>query len=558
MDTGPNQVAIVLENISKSFGKVRALSNVTIKVNEGEILALLGENGAGKSTLMKILSGLYQPDSGRILISDRWLSQLPESQRVKNQNGDITEGLHEITISNPREGMLLGIGMVYQHFQLVESLTVAENITLGDEIVKSKFVIDDELMFETIRTLSEKYGLPIDPKAKVEDLPVGLKQRVEILKQLYRKANLIIFDEPTAVLTPLEVEELFNTMQELKKAGKSMIFISHKLREPLAIADRIVVMRKGEVVGETTPSTTTMADLATMVVGKKIVSSAERAKTQTHQVLFEVRGLTLENPSSPKPLLNNISFKVHTHEILGIAGIEGNGQTEMVDTLVGLRKPSSGSIVFSPHEGQTVDFTSLSTQEILNSGIAYIPEDRGTQGLVQDFNITENVWLAFHGSPETAQKYAEGQQKTHNIQSKIFLPLQLMKTTSSKIVNTFNVKAQSINQQIKNLSGGNQQKVILGREFAKNPKLVIASQPTRGVDIGVMEQVHTNLINLRNEGAGIVLVSADLDEILKLADRIVILYEGQIVGEMNSGELDLEELSHLMISGTYSEEENTK
>lgn len=542
MAEGNTQDVIVkFEKISKRFGKVQALDNVSVEIRKGEILALLGENGAGKSTLMKILSGLHQPDHGTIYMDKHWLRHA-EDQEKKLITGDPVGNLVPIKIPNPREGMLLGIGMVYQHFQLVEPLSVAENITLGNEIA-GKVFIDKEKTNKTIKDLSEKYGMPIDPEKPVEELPVGLKQRVEILKQLYRKADLLILDEPTAVLTPLEVQELFETMKELKRDGKSMIFISHKLKEPLQIADRIVVMRKGKVVGETTPSQTNERELASMVVGKKVGTQLERPPATNQRDLLVVKNLTLEHPESQKPLIDDVSFTVKTHEILGVAGVEGNGQTELIDLLVGLRKPSSGSILFHPTEEETKDFTQSTTKDILTSGVAYIPEDRATQGLVKDFSITENVWLAFHSD---AKPVVNGKPKPAD---KVFLPLRVMKSVAKKVVDQFNVRTSSIDQQVKNLSGGNQQKVILGREFAKDPQLVIASQPTRGVDIGVMEQVHQNLIDLRNKNAGILLVSADLDEVLKLSDRLIILYEGKVVGEMTREEVEIERLSRLMISG---------
>ncbi len=542
MEKGNSQDVIVkLDRISKRFGSVQALDNVSVEIRKGEILALLGENGAGKSTLMKILSGLYQPDHGKIFMNKNWFSHA-EDKEDKLILGHGEGGFLHIKIPNPREGMLLGIGMVYQHFQLVEPLTVAENITLGNEIA-GKVFIDRRKTYETIQQLGERYGMQIDPEQKVEDLPVGLKQRVEILKQLYRKADLLILDEPTAVLTPLEVKELFETMRELKRDGKSMIFISHKLKEPLEIADRIVVMRKGKVVGETTPTETDEQELANLVVGKEVGSQLERPPAKEQRDLLIVENLTLEHPDSEKPLIDNVSFTVKTHEILGVAGVEGNGQTELIDLLVGLRKASDGKIIFHPSEHESIDFIQCSTDKILTSGVAYIPEDRATQGLVKEFSIMENVWLAFHSDPKPVNN---GQVKPTE---KVFLPIRIMKSIAKKVVDTFNVKASSINQQVKDLSGGNQQKVILGREFAKKPQLVIASQPTRGVDIGVMEQVHTNLINLRNRDAGILLVSADLDEVLKLSDRLVIMYEGKIVGEMKRDEVNIERLSRLMISG---------
>ena len=467
--------------------------------------------------------------------------------------------------------MKLGIGMVYQHFQLVEPFTVTENITLGKEFTHRipmgsdrKFpsiILNNKLASEVIKSLSEEYGLPINPDAMVEDLSVGLRQRVEILKQLYRDAELLILDEPTAVLTPSEVENLFKTMKMLKTAGKSLIFISHKLREPLAIADRIVVMRKGKIVGEIKPDEATEEILAEMVVGRKVLQQLDRKKFgKKEEIVLNVQNLSIYNPVTQDILVKNASFQVSKHQIVGIAGVQGNGQTELAEAIVGLRKITNGNINLIQEDGTSILLSDKTTLEILNSGVAVIPEDRSTQGLILDFQIDENVWLGFHGSDvsEINDSDKRDQESKFNdlmarMRSSLMIPINLMEKLAHTVVDQFEVMTVSIHSKLRNLSGGNQQKVLLGREFAKHPIFIIASQPTRGVDIGIMEKVHQELINKRNEGAAILLISSDLDEVLKLSDYILVMYEGKIAGSGGINELSVAQISRLMTTGRDKE-----
>ena len=555
-----DDIILQIKNISKSFPGVLALNDVSIDIKKGEILAILGENGAGKSTLMKILSGLYQYDQGKILIDKQWF-----------QNDVSNNNLSEIQFNEPLDAIKLGIGQVYQHFQLVGPFSVGENITLGKEFTKNKVklgpinfplnpLIDEKETNLQIEELSKKFGLPIDPSILVEDLPIGLKQRTEILKQLYRQAELLILDEPTAVLTPTEVDELFKTMRSLKESGKSIIFISHKLKESLEIADRIVVLRKGEVVGETTPGTISEKELAEMLVGRRLLSTLERKDLEIGNAILSVSNLHLslnqneeneENEGFHKYILKDINFKIHQNQIVGVVGVQGNGQSELLDCLVGMKKPTSGNIKLNLNE--EVDLIDFSTLDILTSSVAYIPEDRNIQGLILDFNLSENSWLAFHGySALTKINYIETNQ---NFFQKLLLPLKKMKTIAINIVKNYEVKTPSIFSSMRNLSGGNQQKVLIGREFAKNPDLIIAAEPTRGVDIGVMEKVHLELIQKRDNGSGILLVSSDLDEIFKLSDYILIMYEGQIVGQGKLSDMNLDHISQLMTFGQKISEE---
>ena len=561
IDSQHDDIILQIKNISKSFPGVLALNDVSIDIKKGEILAILGENGAGKSTLMKILSGLYKYDQGKILVDKQWF-----------QNDVSNNNLSEIQFNEPLDAIKLGIGQVYQHFQLVGPFTVGENITLGKEFTKNKVkfgpinfplnpLIDEKETNLQIEELSKKFGLPIDPSILVEDLPIGLKQRTEILKQLYRQAELLILDEPTAVLTPTEVDELFKTMRSLKESGKSIIFISHKLKESLEIADRIVVLRKGEVVGETTPGTISEKELAEMLVGRRLLSTLERKVLEIGNAILSVSNLHLslnqneeneENEGFHKYILKDINFKIHQNQIVGVVGVQGNGQSELLDCLVGMKKPTSGNIKLKLNE--EVDLIDFSTLDILTSSVAYIPEDRNIQGLILDFNLSENSWLAFHGySALTKINYIETNQ---NFFQKLLLPLKKMKTIAINIVKNYEVKTPSIFSSMRNLSGGNQQKVLIGREFAKNPDLIIAAEPTRGVDIGVMEKVHLELIQKRDNGSGILLVSSDLDEIFKLSDYILIMYEGQIVGQGKLSDMNLDHISQLMTFGQKILEEN--
>lgn len=538
-----------MRGITKEFPQVLACNNIDLTINNGEILALLGENGAGKSTLMKILSGLYQAEAGEIHADRDWFLGNTAEGRVRS--------LIQTKVGNPREAIKIGIGMVHQHFQLVEPFTVTENIILGREFTKGRLpILDTELAETEIREFSRRYGLPIDPTAIIEDLPIGLRQRVEILKQLYRRAQLLIFDEPTAVLTPTEVGQLFKTMRKLKESGKSIIFISHKLKETLEIADRIVVLRKGEVVGQTFPNKVNERQLAEMLVGRKLVQSLERQETGHGKPVLSVNNLVIRDLNK-REVVRQVSFQVHEGEILGVAGVQGNGQTELTEALVGLRKDIDGSILLYPYGKEpAVDLTTKSTLNILKEPIAYIPEDRQVQGLITDFKIDENSWLGFYHSSGKAMDYVEDPQETpegHSHKGGLaqiyLLPKSLMNQLAEKIINVFDVKAHGPEVLVGNLSGGNQQKVLLGRELAKRPSLIIASQPTRGVDIGAAERVHQELMRMRNTGSGILLVSADLDEVLKLSDRIIIFYEGEIVGAGPLKEMPLSKISELMTSG---------
>lgn len=553
-----DDLIINLEGISKSFPGVKALDNVSVGIRKGEILAILGENGAGKSTLMKILAGLYQPDAGYIQVNTSWFKDVTTSDKE----------LQQIEIANPRMAMKMGIGMVYQHFQLVEPLNVTDNITLGLEITKGKtIIINKEESISKVREIGEKFSMPIDPLSIVEELPVGLRQRVEILKQLYRNAELLILDEPTAVLTPLEVEGLFKTIKSLKAAGKSIIFISHKLKEPIAIADRIVVMRKGKFVGEIMPKDATTEILAEMVVGKKVLRQINRKELEVGDKVLSVQNIDFKDPVDSHPLLNNFSMDVFKNRIVGVAGVQGNGQTELVDCIIGLKKQDGGNIYFYDKQMNEHDFSKMNTLKRLHLGIGYIPEDRNDQGLIADLPLTENIWLGFHGKSTSERlkmekEYdVEKKSKENPIQeflskmsNSLLLPFQLMSKMTKKIMDQFEVMTSSENAQVGNLSGGNQQKILLGREFAKNPNLIIASQPTRGVDVGVMEKVHQELVKRRNDGAAILLISSDLDEILYLADYIIIMYEGSIVGEGTLEELSVKTISELMTGGIIEEE----
>lgn len=542
-----------VDGITKEFPGVRANDSVTFDIYAGEILSILGENGAGKSTLMKILSGLYKPDSGSLLCALNWF---------KNTNEPMGEGLTEVYFSSPNDSINLGIGMVHQHFNLVENMSVMENIVLGKEFTRSFFnisLIDQEKANNEIRALSKKFGLAIEPTAIIEDLPVGLKQRTEILKQLFRDAKLFIFDEPTAVLTPSEVDELFKTFEELKKEDKTIIFISHKLKESLAISDRIIVMRNGKLIGETFPAESTEESLAEMMVGRRVLLQMKRKEIEPGLPVLEVSDLYIKDKHD-RFAVNNVNFVVHENEVVGVAGVQGNGQTELINGIMGMipKNNINGSIkyYFESNKESCRELIRQPTLKILQEGIAYIPEDRTTQGIISEFQISENSWLGgFLNYPGMARKHLkdsnkkrqESKKKQHTY--KFLLPKKLMNLFASQIAKDMDVATPDLKTTIKSLSGGNQQKVILGREFAKNPRLIIASQPTRGVDIGVTERVRNALIDMRNSGSGVFLISSDLDEVLALSDYLLVMYEGKIVGEGPITEFSLENLSKLMTTG---------
>ncbi len=472
---------VVMEHITKRFPGVVANEDVSLEVRAGEVHALIGENGAGKSTLMRVLYGMYPADEGTILV---------KGETVK--------------ISSPRVAIQHGIGMVHQHFVLVDPFTVTENVILGDE---GGAILDMGAAHEKVGELARIYGFHVLPSAVVEDLSVGEEQRVEILKALYRGVDLLILDEPTAVLTPLEANELFENLRRLRDDGKAIVFISHKLDEVLDIADRITVLRRGRVVGETKPSETSKAKLAEMMVGRPVLFRLEKPEVEAGEPVLEVEGLLGEGK------LNGISLQVRAREILGIAGVEGNGQRELAEALIGLRPPAAGSIKLAGE-----DIAGWSVAEIRNAGVAYIPEDRQEQGLVLSMTLWENAVL---GRADDAPFAGRGG----------FLFIQKIKDMAQRLVRLFDVRAKTINVDASTLSGGNQQKLILARELDTSPKLLIASQPTRGLDVGAIEFVWRQILDQKEEGRAVLLISAELDEIYALSDRIVTIYEGRITGE---------------------------
>ena len=472
---------VMMEHITKRFPGVVANADVSLEIHAGEVHALIGENGAGKSTLMRVLYGMYPADEGRIVV-----------------NGE------DIKITSPRVAIANGIGMVHQHFVLVDPFTVTENVILGEE---GRSVIDIDAAHEKVAALANTYGFQVLPTAVVEDLSVGEEQRVEILKALYRGVDLLILDEPTAVLTPLEAKDLFGNLRRLRDDGKAIVFISHKLDEVLDIADRITVLRRGEIVGETRPAETTKAKLAEMMVGRPVLFRLDKPVVEIGEPVLEVDGLSGEGK------LNDISLQVREREILGIAGVEGNGQRELAEALIGLRHPAAGSIRLAGR-----DIAGWSVAEIRNAGVAYIPEDRQEQGLVLDMTLWENTLLGREDDKPFSGRSG-------------FLFIQKIKEVARKLVKAFDVRARSINVNASTLSGGNQQKLVLARELDTSPKLLVASQPTRGLDVGAIEFVWRQILRQKEEGRGVLLISAELDEIYALSDRILTIYEGRITGE---------------------------
>ena len=482
---------IELKEISKSFGPVAANTKINLSVSSGEVLGLLGENGAGKTTLMNILTGLYQPDSGQILIRDQ-----------------------EREFYNPRDAIKNGIGMVHQHFMLVPVFSVSENVILGNEPITNVNRINLKRAREEVLKISSKYNLDVDPDELVERLPVGVQQRVEIIKILFREAELLIFDEPTAVLTPQEVLDFFRIVNNLKKSGKAIIFITHKLHEVIQICDRINVLRRGKMVGEANPKKTSNSELAELMVGRSVNLKTKRPKINRGKVLLETKNLQVM--SNKKEMgLSNINLKLHENEILGIAGVQGNGQTEFIEALTGLRKISSGEISYFDKR-----YTNLSPRKIHKMGIKHIPEDRQKQGLINEFSIIENVVL---------NTYYEDA-----FSNNISLNWNSAKSEAARVMKQFDVRASSETIPANNLSGGNQQKLVIGREMSRKINLLIASQPTRGVDVGSIEYIHSQIISARNAGIGILLNSTELEEIIALSDRIIVFFEGKIVAELSS------------------------
>lgn len=494
-----------LRNITKTFGSVTANDSVSISVKKGTIHAIVGENGAGKSTIMRIAYGFYNADSGEIYCDGK-----------------------AVSIRNPHDAIELGIGMVHQHFMLVDTMTVAENIILGAE-TGTGAKLDLERAIADIERLSDQLKLEIDPRALIENLSVGQQQRVELLKALYRNAETLILDEPTAVLSPQEVEEFFGILRRMKEQGKTIIIITHKLDEVLAISDEVTVMRDGRSVGNVKTSETTAKDLARMIVGRDVLLRVEKAEAAPTEVVLDVRGLIVKGKHGSS--VNGVSFVVKAGEIVGVAGIEGNGQTELIESLSGLSRVSGGQVFF-----QGNDVTNFSARQLKELRIAHIPEDRQKRGLLMNSDLAENSILGVHYRPPAVA--AAGFMDNSAIQKRV-----------GEIIENFDVRPPDPSLSAKALSGGNQQKLIIGREFDLKPRLLLVSQPTRGVDIGAIEFIHRKLIELRDSGSAVLLVSAELEEVTALADRLLVIREGEIVGEVDPRTTSAEEIGLMMTGG---------
>lgn len=492
-----------LKGITKRFPGVLANDNINLTLNKGEIHALLGENGAGKSTLMNILYGLYDPDEGEIFVDDE-----------------------KINVSSPRDAIARGIGMVHQHFMLVPVFTVTENVMLGDETTRLGGFLDRKSPADRIREISDEYSLEVDPDSYVRDLPVGVQQRVEIIKLLYREADILILDEPTAVLTPQEVDELFTIMRSLVNSGKSIIFITHKLREVLTFADRITVIRGGKVVGTTTPKEADQNQLAAMMVGRDVSLELNKNPANIKDKVLEVQDLVVLNDLN-HTAVNKVSFDVSSGEILGIAGVQGNGQTELVKAITGLSHPVEGKIDLL---GQNISRATPRT--ITELGSAHIPEDRQQDGLVLTATIADNMVLnTYYLNP-----FAKG----------VVIQEDQVRDNAEKIINNFDVRTPSALIPVGSLSGGNQQKVIVGREFSRPIEFLIAAQPTRGLDVGSIEYIHNRLLEKREDGCAILLVSTELDEVMELSDRIAVMFDGEIIAVVDAEGATKEQIGLLM------------
>ena len=497
-------------NIRKEFPGILANDDITLGLRKGEVHALLGENGAGKSTLMSILFGLYQPDAGQI--------------RIRGT---------EVRIDNPNTANALGIGMVHQHFKLVHNFTVTENIVLGMEPT-SGLVLSLKEASRRIKALSEQYGLNVEPDALIEDISVGMQQRVEILKMLYRNAEVLIFDEPTAVLTPQEIQDLLKIMRNLISEGKSIILITHKLKEIKAIADRCTVIRRGKYIGTVDVKESDEARMAEMMVGRQVSFTVEKAAREPGRVILKIDNLSVNNARKVQAL-KNFSIELRSGEILGVAGVEGNGQSELIEALTGLRKIESGSIWL---DGK--DLTQRSIRERIQSGMAHIPEDRQKRGLVLDYSLEENFILEAHREAPFSKNG--------------FLDRNAIRQHAETLIAAFDVRSgEGAVSKARTLSGGNQQKAIIGREFDRNPELLIAVQPTRGLDVGSIEYIHKRLVEQRNSGKAVLLISLELDEILDLSDRIAVVNNGELIGIVDAATTNEKEVG-LMMAGCRKED----
>lgn len=497
---------IEMNHITKKFGDFKANDDITLQVRKGEIHALLGENGAGKSTLMSVLFGLYQPEAGEIKI-----------------NGQT------VAINNPNDANALGIGMVHQHFKLVHNFTVIESIVLGHETVKYGCLKMDEARKKVIE-LSERYRLKIDPDAYISDITVGMQQRVEILKMLYCDNSILIFDEPTAVLTPQEIDELMKIMKKLVEEGRSIIFITHKLNEIKAVADRCSVLRKGRYMGTIDVATTTKEEMSEMMVGRKVNFIINKKDIKPGDPVLTVKNLSVKSTYHKKDAVKNVSFDVKKGEILCVAGIDGNGQSELVYGITGLMPLSNGQILLN---GQ--DITNATIRQRCLLGMAHIPEDRHRDGLVLDYTLEENVVL---------QSYYTDRFQKHG-----FLKFDAIKEYAQYLIKKFDIRSShGATSIVRGMSGGNQQKAIIARELDRNPEIVVAVQPVRGLDVGAIEYIHKQLVAQRDAGKGVLLVSLELDEVMDVSDRIIVMYEGEIVADVNPHEITVEELG-LYMSG---------
>ncbi len=506
------EYAIEMRNITKRFPGIIANDNITLQLKKGEIHALLGENGAGKSTLMSVLFGLYQPEEGEILKDGK-----------------------KVEINDPNDANELGIGMVHQHFKLVECFSVLDNIILGVETTKGGFLQKEEARKKVV-ALSEKYGFAVDPDAIIEDVTVGMQQRTEILKMLYRDNDILIFDEPTAVLTPQEIQELMTIMKNLAAEGKSILFITHKLAEIMQVSDRCTVLRKGKYVGTVETKDTTPEKLSAMMVGRDVNFVVEKKSARPGEVVLDIQGMTVASRHHKNNAVNNVSLQVRRGEITCIAGIDGNGQTEFVYGLTGLEPLKSGTITMN---GKNI--TNMPIRKRLVSGMSHIPEDRHKHGLVLDYSLEDNIVLERYFEPEFTNKLG-------------FLKRKEIREYANRLIDQYDVRSgQGPVTIARSMSGGNQQKAIVAREIDKSPELLVAVQPTRGLDVGAIEYIHKQLVAQRDAGKGVLLVSLELDEVMNVSDRILVMYEGEIVGEFDPSKVTVEELG-LYMAGSRRKE----
>ncbi len=503
-----NKIVLEVKGLTKQFPGVLANDNINFDLHKAEIHALLGENGAGKSTLMNLIYGLHNADKGEILVNGKTAA-----------------------IESPKDSIALGIGMVHQHFMLIPVFTVAENVMLGDETVKNGS-LDRTAVAARINEISKQYSLDVDPNAIVGSLPVGIQQRVEIVKTLYRNAEIVILDEPTAVLTPQEADDLFRIMRDLTARGVSIIFITHKLKEVLAVADRITVMRAGRVVDTVVPAKTDSAQLANMMVGRQVILTVPKKDRKANGEILKVENVSVRDQRDLETV-HNVSFSVFGGEVFGIAGVQGNGQTELSEALTGLRTPTGGKVTIAGK-----DLTGKSPRIITESGLAHIPEDRQRHGLVLNYSVVDNMALCDYYHAPFSQRGV--------------LQPDALDKNARKLIKEYDVRTPSPFVSAGNLSGGNQQKVIIARELSRDVKLVIANQPTRGLDVGSIEYIHTEIIKMRDRGVAVLLISAELDEIMALSDRIAVMYRGQIVAIVETKKTTREQLG-LWMAGVHAE-----